>query len=569
MEELLLIENNTFSLHILGNISKNKLLFKRSKEFNNLNNAPYIINSEILPNSITINNQKRIITQNSIYGEAIFFEGNTYQFKFSFKDQKTRAIILTNIKKEENHISKKGNLIYTQNFDNYIGYHSIDIVYYNKDNINHNFSFEYCIYPVKLKYDDDFYRLLEDILKESIRLNFNILSITSFRFSLENSTSNKFIDAIIWIQLLLSLSKDIIKSFEIIKNHPHKHISQTENFLPKRMIKNFNYSLCHRSNIVLSRINTETIHTKENKLVKYYLLKIHRELLNYEKIFQNNSNLSSFYKNKFTSLKIYIEKILYASFFKDIKEENINIYTSPILEKKCGYASFNKIYNLLSKNRISTSQQKTPLRIKQISTLYEIWTFIITKKIIEIKYNIKNNIKENNDNIFSQLLRGEKSKIEFAMSNFRISLYYNPTISRKKSDIKGMISYIEEHRPDILIEIKKDNYVQYIVLDAKYRSIYKRGEYFPLPDSINQIHRYRDALVSQSNDKSIKNIWGGFVLFPGYNSENDIKNSYYYKSINITQIGAIQLVPSNNDGLDLFKDILSSTIDDILRQQDV
>lgn len=155
------------------------------------------------------------------------------------------------------------------------------------------------------------------------------------------------------------------------------------------------------------------------------------------------------------------------------------------------------------------------------------------------------------------------------MSNFRISLYYNPTISRKKSDIKGMISYIEEHRPDILIEIKKDNYVQYIVLDAKYRSIYKRGEYFPLPDSINQIHRYRDALVSQSNDKSIKNIWGGFVLFPGYNSENDIKNSYYYKSINITQIGAIQLVPSNNDGLDLFKDILSSTIDDILRQQDV
>lgn len=108
MEELLLIENNTFSLHILGNISKNKLLFKRSKEFNNLNNAPYIINSEILPNSITINNQKRIITQNSIYGEAIFFEGNTYQFKFSFKDQKTRAIILTNIKKEENHISKKG-----------------------------------------------------------------------------------------------------------------------------------------------------------------------------------------------------------------------------------------------------------------------------------------------------------------------------------------------------------------------------------------------------------------------------------------------------------------------------
>jgi predicted component of viral defense system (DUF524 family) len=79
-------------------------------------------------------------------------------------------------------------------------------------------------------------------------------------------------------------------------------------------------------------------------------------------------------------------------------------------------------------------------------------------------------------------------------------------------------------RPDIVLRITKndlkENYVLTYLYDAKYRlaSDDKEGSPdLPTEDSINQMHRYRDAIyyVNKHKSKPEKEVIGAYILFPG------------------------------------------------------
>ncbi len=66
----------------------------------------------------------------------------------------------------------------------------------------------------------------------------------------------------------------------------------------------------------------------------------------------------------------------------------------------------------------------------------------------------------------------------------------------------------------------------------------------PVPEAINQMHRYRDAIYyGQNRMASAKEVIGAYVLFPGRGDDENIRKTYYQKSIKNINIGAFPLLP--------------------------
>jgi hypothetical protein len=84
----------------------------------------------------------------------------------------------------------------------------------------------------------------------------------------------------------------------------------------------------------------------------------------------------------------------------------------------------------------------------------------------------------------------------------------------------------------------------------------------PTEDSINQMHRYRDAIyyVNKDKIKPEKEVIGAYILFPGSGEIETIKNLDYYKSIESINIGAFPLRPNDYTNRSLLEDHLKTII---------
>ncbi|MEL6651654.1 MAG: nuclease domain-containing protein, partial [Bacteroidota bacterium] len=152
------------------------------------------------------------------------------------------------------------------------------------------------------------------------------------------------------------------------------------------------------------------------------------------------------------------------------------------------------------------------------------------------------------DGLRLRLLQGEASEIRFRQveSGQQISLWYNRSFAEGDT-------YTFTQTPDLFLEFHKQGYEQAFryVIDAKYR--FERGpasevaQYGPPRDAIAQLHRYRDAILSQKTRKeghqaALKTL-GGVVLFPYPKPEADFRTHRFYQSYLEVGIGAIPLHP--------------------------
>ena len=126
---------------------------------------------------------------------------------------------------------------------------------------------------------------------------------------------------------------------------------------------------------------------------------------------------------------------------------------------------------------------------------------------------------------------------------------------------KAIRTYSVSQKPDILLEVTFPNDRRFIWLfDAKYRIKTKNSQYddvsqdieandYVPDDAINQMHRYRDALI-RVNESTHKNgvdksrpVFGAFALYPGYFDQISKANPYS-DTIDEISIGAFALLPS-------------------------
>ena len=133
---------------------------------------------------------------------------------------------------------------------------------------------------------------------------------------------------------------------------------------------------------------------------------------------------------------------------------------------------------------------------------------------------------------------------------------------------------------------KPDGFVLTYLYDAKYRVQDDKNDCeldedadidiadYPLPDAINQMHRYRDAIyyaMKEDERPRGKEIIGGYILFPGRTEGDAIENRYFYKSIKKVNIGAFPLLPADKEHKDnvVQCDLLEKHLREILMENSV
>lgn len=258
-------------------------------------------------------------------------------------------------------------------------------------------------------------------------------------------------------------------------------------------------------------------------------------------------------------------------FFRKVSEFEGFRQESAILQQRTGYSQIYKAW-LMLKNSLDLVEGKTDIGMKKIWELYEIWCFLIMKrliaKVLDIDLNDKERVIENKGEMIDTFVNnGMKHEVLFKANNGdKVRLEYQHTYNRRSED--GIKTITTEQRPDIVVSIEKaENFVLTYLYDAKYRVQDDVNDKdlddgvsidiadYPLPDAINQMHRYRDAIYYAMKDDerpSGKEIIGGYILFPGRTEGGKIEDRYFYKSIKKVNIGAFPLLPAERENKDQF-----------------
>lgn len=337
-----------------------------------------------------------------------------------------------------------------------------------------------------------------------------------------------------------------------------------------------------------------SVDTPENRFIKMAVSKSKRQLAEFEhKLRQSNQaperqRLSDSFLNELHSWQQPLQKVLSQSFLKEVGTYTDLSRESLVLQQKTGYSAVYRIWQEL-KFYLDVFGSQSSISMKSVAEIYEVWCFLCLKQILEqdLGFELVENgaaeLKQNDFFEYSFKEDGLRGAFRFKRADGVIARLAHEPIFNKESQIR---SYVVNQKPDIVLEValpksahltKADSgsseEKQFIWLfDAKYRIKTDKNrfddsnediestDYVP-DDAINQMHRYRDALIRLSEPrfsespfskiegqpaKKSRPVFGAFALYPGF-FDQATKPNPYAAAIEEVGIGAFALLPSQNE----------------------
>lgn len=329
-----------------------------------------------------------------------------------------------------------------------------------------------------------------------------------------------------------------------------------------------------------------SVDTPENRFIKMAVSKSKRQLAEFEqKLRQSNQaperqRLSDSFLNELHSWQQPLQKVLGQSFLKEVGAYTGLNRESLVLQQKTGYSAVYRIWQEL-KFYLDVFDYQSSISMKSVAEIYEVWCFLCLKQILEqdLGFTLIENAAAKlaqNDFFEFRLKDGFAGAFRFKRADgVTARLAHEPKFTKKGKSIR---SYLVNQEPDIVLEVtlpktaNSDDEKQFIWLfDAKYRIKTDKNrfddsnediestDYVP-DDAINQMHRYRDALIRLSeshSDLSSNNIsgqapkksrpvFGAFALYPGFFDQTQTQNPYE-PAIEEVGIGAFALLPSQTE----------------------
>jgi len=324
-----------------------------------------------------------------------------------------------------------------------------------------------------------------------------------------------------------------------------------------------------------------SVDTPENRFIKMVVSHSKRQLADFEQRLRANNHapdkqrLSDSFLNELHHWQQPLQKMLGQSFLKDVGTFSGLNSESLVLQQKTGYSAVYQVWQEL-KFYLDVFADQSSISMKSVAEIYEIWCFLCLKQILEKLgfESTKNNVElEENDFFEYQFKDGLKGAFTFVRCDgIKARLAHEPIFGKKTKPIR---SYLVNQVPDIVLEVTlpatqtAPTEKRFIWLfDAKYRiktdTKYGEGKNidntdFVPDDAINQMHRYRDALIHLTQDredhadnhysesmKKSRPVFGAFALYPGFFDQENTPNPYH-EAINEIGIGAFALLPSANE----------------------
>lgn len=492
--------------------------------------------------------------------------------------------------------TNSGILVGDIDFLNSPGMFSFAFDYWDSEGFLHHENLKMYVASPKLDTKNDLKQIMSLINQEYENYVYDYLTLTFNSFALQRTVKNNHI---IWLSIFKSVVDDYFRNVRFIMSRPNnrpvrktyyarpdriRRWSQREEERYKNMGQDAEMHYFRYEQI------ENIINTRENRFVKYTLHVLGKK---FREIFGELSNLPTVMdaeeRKMLEGYLITFKRMeTSSSFFRKVGEFEGFRQESGILQQRTGYAQIYKAW-LMLKNSLDLVEGQTDIGTKQIWELYEIWCFLVMKrliaKVLDLDWNKSEHVREDKSKMLNTIVKSEMTHvIEFdnVKNGDLVRLEYQHTYNRRT---KEFTTSTTEQRPDIVVTIKKkDGFVLTYLYDAKYRvqDDAKDGELdegvtvdvadYPLPDAINQMHRYRDAIYySMKTDvrPSAKEIIGGYILFPGRVEGDEIYNRYFYKSIKNVNIGAFPLLPSTDENDIIQCDLLEKHLREILLEDSI
>lgn len=518
----------------------------------------------------------------------VLFETCEYQFAVEFKElfdtsnEKCRPHVRHQLKTIGDRFKfyptspHSGILVGSIDFLNSPGKFNFTFDYFDKDGIKRDDNFELYIASPKLDTKNDLNKILQLINQEYENYVFDYLTLTFSSYSLQRSEKN---NSIIWFSIFKSVADEYFRNVSFIMSRPnnkpvrrayYEHPDRITRWNQREEERYRNLGRDAEMQYFRNEKTESTINTRENRFVKYSLHVLGKR---FRDVF---GELSAIYSDMDIAEREAI--LAYDSKFKRLESDRFFSKVgkfegfrqeSSILQHRSGYSHIYKAWYML-KSSLDLIDGKTDIGMKKIWELYEIWCFLTLKrliaKVLQLDLDDDHHIRENKTQMINTIVKsGMNHVVEFdnRTNGDVITLEYQHTYNRYTTEF---ISTTTEQRPDIVITIRKPNgFVLTYLYDAKYRVQDDKNDCeldegtdidladYPMPDAINQMHRYRDAIyyaMKEDERPRGKEVIGGYILFPGRTEGCSIEQRYYYKSINKVNIGAFPLLPAKDESSD-------------------
>lgn len=209
---------------------------------------------------------------------------------------------------------------------------------------------------------------------------------------------------------------------------------------------------------------------------------------------------------------------------------------------------------------------------KDLPRLYEYWAFLkladLLAGLTQHKLDKQEVLTLHGDHWQSQLTQGQAISLTFRSLTGpgTLKLWYNRSFLDLPSGIQ---------RPDILLEIQHapGDSSFWIFFDAKYRVHHVQGKWAAPTASISQMHRYRDAIVTQIHPsmgpREAQKAMAGVVLFPYPLDESGFATHPQFLSLEKVGIGALPLRPGAPEAtllVNYLSDLLNAPVEALEEQ---
>lgn len=545
----------------------------------------------------------------------VLFETCKYQFAIEFKELEN-----TQNKKREPKVHHqlrsigdafhfyKGNLhngilVGEIDFYNSPGKFKLSFEYYNEDSVLCKEYFQAYVASPKLDTKNDFCEITKLINEEYENYVFDYLTLTFSSYSLNRTDHN---NNIVWLSIFKNVVDDYFNNVGYIMSRPNNksirkihyhHPEKIRRWNPQQEERYRNFGNDADRHWFRCEQIENTTNTRENRFIKYSLHVLRNK---FQEVFSQLGDLyNDMDEEEIALLESYDKKFktfLASPFFKKVGNFEGFRQESVILQQRTGYAQVYKAW-LMLKNSLDLVEGQMNIGLKKIWELYEIWCFLIMKrlvaKVLELDIHNEEQVEENKGQMLDLFADNtlQHEIIFHAKNGNTIKLEYQRTYNRRSKEMKTITT---EQRPDFVLEIIKNNdlneigkpFILTYLYDAKYRvqDDTTQGDLddganidtadYPLPETINQMHRYRDAIYySMDNDirPSGKEVIGGYILFPGRTEGKKIEDRYFYKSIKKVNIGAFPLLPADKEHKDdlIQCDLLERHLREILLEDSI
>ena len=539
----------------------------------------------------------------------LFFENTQYQFEWVFFSEVTHAR-LTHRSQSVNEAFRfapevktargvvPARLTGTINTGNDVGWLRLPLTFeHNGKTQTQHIAFE--VLPTKMVLHQDLSAMYQAIDKV----------YPLWRFSLAEKTEQDAATSqqrghfpLMWLANFAALRKRFEQGLKVICAAPHSRLQPTvanikaaklKGRLPHKLAEQVKQDFANGQYDKRYAVEKKqlSVDTPENRFIKMAVSKSKRQLAEFEhKLRQSNQaperqRLSDSFLNELHSWQQPLQKVLGQSFLKEVGAYTGLSRESLVLQQKTGYSTVYRIWQEL-KFYLDVFGQQASISMKSVAEIYEVWCFLCLKQILEhdLGFELVENgavkLKQNDFFEYSFKEDGMRGAFRFKRADGVIARLAHEPIFNKAGKIR---SYLVSQKPDIVLEVTlpksassesgSSEEKQFIWLfDAKYRIKTDKSrfddssediesiDYVP-DDAINQMHRYRDALIRLSEPRLIESpssslagqpakksrpVFGAFALYPGF-FDQDKQQNPYASAIDEVGIGAFALLPSQTE----------------------